>query len=173
MVEWTAILEAVGRSQTDDRASGRDGLDGCWQRTGPDDHAYRCVLAHYLADLQDCLDAEVSWDETALEEYAHLRGPDLAAIDIPDAAGLAPSLHLNLGDGYLRQGRVDEAAEQLRRGRAAIGTLGEDGYGRMIRAGLAGLESRISAMPRRADEFRGASGSVVIDGERTSSAERP
>ncbi len=84
-------------------------------------------------------------DTTALEEFAHLGGADLAAVGIPDAAGLAPSLHLNLGDGYLREGRLPDAAAQLRLGLAAAGTLADDGYGRMIRAGLAGLEDRLAA----------------------------
>jgi hypothetical protein len=144
-LEWPVILEAVGGAQTGERPAGREGLLACWARTAPADHAYRCVLAHYLADVQDSLADEVAWDTTALEEFAHLGGADLAAVGIPDAAGLAPSLHLNLGDGYLRQGRFPDAATQLRLGLAAAGTLDDDGYGRMIREGLAGLEDRLAA----------------------------
>jgi hypothetical protein len=144
-LEWPVILEAIGRAQTGERAAGREGLLACWSRTSPEDHAYRCVLAHYLADVQDALADEVGWDTTALEEFTHLGGADLAAVGIPDAAGLAPSLHLNLGDGYLRQGRRSDAAAQLQLGLAAAGTLADDGYGRMIREGLAGLQERIAA----------------------------
>jgi hypothetical protein len=144
-LEWPVVLEAVGRAQTGERAAGREGLLACWARTVAADHAYRCVLAHYLADVQESLADEVAWDTTALEEFAHLGGADLAAVGIPDAAGLAPSLHLNLGDGYLRQGRLPDATAQLRAGLAAVGTLGDDGYGRMVREGLAGLEGRIAA----------------------------
>ena len=139
------ILQAVGGAQTGERAAGREGLLACWARTAPADHAYRCVLAHYLADVQDALPDEVAWDTTALEEFAHLGGADLAAVGIPDAAGLAPSLHLNLGDGYLRQGRFPDAAAQLQLGLAAAGTLDDDGYGRMIRDGLDRLASRIDS----------------------------
>ena len=144
-MDWTTILEAIGRSQTGDRAGGRQALDACWAQTGPDDHAYRCVLAHYLADLQDSLEDEVAWDRRALDEYPRLDRDSLAPVGIPDAAGLAPSLHLNLGDGYRRQGRLDEAAEQLRQGQAAVGVLPDDGYGRMIREGLGRLEERLTA----------------------------
>jgi hypothetical protein len=144
-VEWTAILAAIGSAQTGDRDSGRPALAACWDRTRAEDHAYRCVLAHYLADLQDSVDDEVAWDERALREHAEVGASDLVPVGIPDAAGLAPSLHLNLGDGYLRQGRVDAAAEQLRRGLATAGTLSDDGYGRMIREGLAGLGLRVGA----------------------------
>ena len=143
MLEWAAILEAIGRAQTGDRATGRQALRACWEQTEPAQHAYRCVLAHYLADVEDAVDDEVAWDTTALAEYAFLGGDDLAAVGIPDAAGLAPSLHLNLGDGYLRQGRTAEAAEQLRAGLGAVAALGDDGYGRMIRDGLDRLASRI------------------------------
>ncbi len=123
-------------------------MTGCWRAgrgRGPDDHAYRCVLAHYLADVQGSLTEEVEWDMTALQEFGHLGGDDLAPAGIPDTAGLAPSLHLNLGDGYLRQGRLPDAMDQLRAGLASLGTLPDDGYGRMIRDGLARLESRIVA----------------------------
>jgi hypothetical protein len=145
MLEWAAILEAIGQAQTGDRATGRQALLACWEQTEPSEHAYRCVLAHYLADVEDALTDEVAWDTTALAEYAFLGGDDLASVGIPDTAGLAPSLHLNLGDGFLRQGRTAEAAEQLREGRGTVGALGDDGYGRMIRDGLNRLESRIDS----------------------------
>jgi hypothetical protein len=142
---WATILGAIGEAQAGDQATGRQRLLGCWEQTEPAQHAYRCVLAHYLADLQTTLDDEVSWDTTALAEYAHLAGDDLAAVGIPEAAGLAPSLHLNLGDGYLRQGRLAEAAEQVRAGVASVDVLANDGYGRMVREGLARLEIRVEA----------------------------
>ncbi len=143
-MDWATILGAIGRSQTGDREGGRDSLDACWAQTETGDHAYRCLLAHYLADVQDALDDEVAWDETALREHAQVAPGDLAEVGIPDAAGLAPSLHLNLGDGYRRQGRVEAAVQQLGRGRATAGALSDDGYGRMIREGLARLELRLA-----------------------------
>jgi hypothetical protein len=145
VLEWAAILDAIGEAQTGDRATGRRRLLGCWEQTEPSQHAYRCVLAHYLADVQTTVDDEVSWDTTALEEYAYLGDGDLAAVGISEAAGLAPSLHLNLGDGYLRQGRLAEAAVQARAGLASIDVLADDGYGRMVREGLARLADRVEA----------------------------
>ncbi|HEY8308336.1 MAG TPA: hypothetical protein VIG79_16820 [Lapillicoccus sp.] len=146
MLEWPTILEAIGLAQTGDRMIGRQALLACWEQTDLPEHAFRCVLAHYLADVEDSVDDEVAWDTTALAEYAHLRGADLAAVGIPDATGLAPSLHLNLGDGFLRQGRTAEAAEQLSAGLEAVAALGDDGYGRMIRDGLDRLASRIDSV---------------------------
>jgi hypothetical protein len=162
-LQWATILEAVGRAQTGDRTAGRDQLTACWTQTAPADHAYRCVLAHYLADVQDSLADEVAWDTTALEEFAHVGAGDLSPVGIPDAAGLAPSLHLNLGDGYLRQGRLPEAAQQLRAGLAAAGTLPDDGYGRMIRQGLSGLQQRVEAAERAESSSRRVVGSSGPD----------
>ena len=56
---------------------------------------------------------EVRWDELALAAYPHIGDSELRPLGIPTARGLAPSLHLNLGDGYLRQGQVGDARAQL------------------------------------------------------------
>jgi len=106
------------------------------------------VLAHYLADTETVLDDEIRWDETALAEFAHLDAGALAPVGIPDTAGLAPSLHLNLADGYLRAGHPDRARGHLDAGLATVGALGEDGYGAMIRGGLERLAGRIKEAQR-------------------------
>lgn len=107
------------------------------------DHAQRCVIAHYLADLQTSLDDEVRWDQRALVEHAHVDATDLAPVGITSAAAMAPSLHLNLGDGYLRQGRVGDAEARLSAGLNAQVPLPAGGYGDMIRNGLDRLRSRV------------------------------
>jgi hypothetical protein len=58
---------------------------------------------------------------------------------------MAPSLHLNLGDGYLRQGRVAQARVQLDAGLAAADALGDDGYGALVRGGLERLAQRLAS----------------------------
>lgn len=143
MTGWERITSAVGLALTGDRQQARDALSDCWRATTDTDHAQRCVIAHYLADLQSSLDDEVSWDEAALSEYAQITDEDLAPVGIASAAGLAPSLHLNLGDGYLRQGRVDAARAHLGAGMQARNILPTDGYGALIRSGLDRLEKRI------------------------------
>ena len=144
MSDWEGILNAVQVSMGGDRIRGKDLLAACWASTDNDDHAQRCVLAHYLADLQDNLDEEIRWDETALSEYQHVGETGLAAIGIASAAGLAPSLHLNVGDGYARRGDLSAARRELDAGLACVATLGDDGYGTMIRKGLAGLAERLN-----------------------------
>ncbi len=143
MTGWPQILAAVGTALGGDADAGGRLLQACWVETSEHDHAQRCVLAHYLADLQTSLDAEVSWDERALAAFAHVADDALAPVGIASAAGLAPSLHLNLGDGYLRQGRWPEARQQLDLGLGALPALDEDGYAAMIRAGLGRLRERL------------------------------
>ena len=147
MTQWDDIQAAVGVALSGDRPQGRHDMRACWAGTAETDHAQRCVLAHYLADLEDDLAAEVAWDEHALSAFTHVGDADLTPVGIPAAACLAPSLHLNLGDGYLRQGRTAQARIQLAAGLAALSALPDDGYGAMIRRGLTGLHERLAGQP--------------------------
>ncbi|MDQ0736296.1 hypothetical protein [Arthrobacter agilis] len=144
MTDWDRITAAVGVSQGGDKDRGRELLMECWDATEPADHAHRCVLAHYLADTETEIGKEVAWDEKALEEHAFLAEDDLAALGIPSARSLRPSLHLNLADGYHRQDRTDLAQAHLERGQAATEALQDDGYGKMIRSGLDNLAQRMT-----------------------------
>lgn len=144
MTSWPEILDAVGTALQGDRSEGQRRLLACWEGAAPGDHAQRCVLAHYLADLEPELDDEIAWDEHALAAFAFVGASELAVIGIPAAAGMAPSLHLNLGDGYLRAGRLRQAREQWEAGRQASSALPDDGYGALIRAGLMRLGERLA-----------------------------
>ena len=145
MTEWSDVLGGVTQALGGDRESGRRRMLAAWDATGPDDHARRCVLAHYLADLEPDVADEVGWDERALDAFAHVADDELAPVGIPSAAAMAPSLHLNLADGYRRQGRLPEARQHLERAEACAGTLGADGYGEMLRGGIARLRERLDA----------------------------
>ena len=145
MSGWDDVVAAVGQAQQG-MPDGREAMVELYEETGPDDHARRCVLAHYLADREPELADEVAWDEVALREHALLADDALTAIGIPSARAMAPSLHLNLGDGYLRQGRVGEARVQLEAGLACVDALGDDGYGALVRGGLERLAERLSVV---------------------------
>jgi hypothetical protein len=149
MTDWERVTSAVGLALSGESRGGRDALSDCWSATTEADHAQRCVIAHYLADLQLSVDEEVRWDERALSEHAQVADEDLAPVGIASAAGLAASLHLNLGDGYLRQGRVDGARAQLDAGMRARNLLPIDGYGSLIRSGLDRLEERVHQAENR------------------------
>lgn len=56
-------------------------------------------------------------------------------------------LHLNLGDGYRRRGDVVGARVQLDLGLATVGRLADDGYGRLVRGGLARLAQDLGPRP--------------------------
>lgn len=161
MPEWTRIMEAIGLAQGPERAAGRTLLRQCWEATTDEDHAQRCVLAHYLADTEADteagLDAEIGWDERALAEHRSVRDEDLRALGIASARGFVPSLELNLADGYHRRGDVDLARLHLKRGRAAAAALHHDGYGAMIRGGLDALGQRLAESARQ-DTPTGANG---------------
>ena len=143
MSHWDEVLAAVTTALGGEKERGRELLLACWADTGERDHAQRCVLAHYLADLEPDVDGEVRWDRVALAEHAHVGDDDLAVIGIPSARGMLPSLHLNLADGLLRAGDVAGAARHLEAGMAATDALGDDGYGGLIRDGLQRLAARI------------------------------
>ncbi len=147
MPEWSEVLDAVGVAVGGDRDEGRRRLVGCWESTGPQDAAQRCVLAHYLADLEPQLSDEVAWDERALAAFDGVGPGDLAPVGIADAAAMEPSLRLNLADGYRRQGRAAEARGHLEAGMAAAPSLPDDGYGSMVRGGLERLRRRLDGGP--------------------------
>jgi len=145
MTGWDEVIAAVGRAQQG-LPGGHEGLLEQWRATSADEHARRCVLAHYLADGEPELADEVAWDELALREHALLDDDALTAIGIPSARAMAPSLHLNLADGYRRSGLVADAEVQLAAGLAASDALGDDGYGRMVRGGLERLAEQLAAV---------------------------
>lgn len=147
MGEWSDITAAIGWAQGGERWRGAQALAACWEQSTATDHAQHCVIAHYLADLQPHLAEEVAWDERAWAAYVHLNDEDLTGVGIPHVHGLAASLHLNLGDGYLRQGRIDRAQDHLEAGLAAQKDLNDAGYGPLVGRGLAGLQERIRSIP--------------------------
>lgn len=145
MSDWTNITAAISVALNGEKDRGQELLLDCWNASGPGDHAHRCILAHYLADTNTELEEEVAWDQMALDEHGFLADDDLAALGIASAQGLQPSLQLNLADGYHRQGRIALAREHLDLGLAHAEALNNDGYGKMILAGLNHLAQRIDA----------------------------
>jgi hypothetical protein len=114
------------------------------------DHAHRCGLAHYLADLQTELEQEIAWDWITLEEHALVDDGDLATVGIASARAMAPSLYPNLRDGHLRRGDVQQAGDHLRQGLFTSTAVQSDRYGTMIRSGLQSVAHRIEAISKEA-----------------------
>jgi Tetratricopeptide repeat len=144
-VTMAKIGQGMELGQSGERAAARRLFSELWQEIGATgDPLHRCALAHSMADVQDDAHEELRWDLRALEaadlitdaraRQAGVTGP---------VSGFYPSLHLNLGDVYRRLGDLDRARDHLRRGRAAVDALGDDGYGQMIRQGLDRLADRL------------------------------
>ena len=149
MTTWDDIIDAVQQALAGPDPAARAALHDLWDRVPQQNAAQRCVLAHYLADQQDALADEIAWDERVLAEFARVRDDDLAPIGIASAAGFAPSLHLNLADGYLRAGRPEDAQRELGAARMSEGLLPGEDYGAMIRSGMDRLQKRVDAQRSR------------------------
>jgi len=134
-----------------DRDAARARLAAVWAEVEAGDPLHRCVVAHYLADLQDDVRDELRWDLRALaaadevtqERAAAFAGEPGGALDV---RALYPSLHLNLGDDYRRLGAAAQAREHLALALAVEHVLPDDGYGRMIRGGIAHLAQRLGVV---------------------------
>ena len=132
------ISEVAALGQSGESAAARQRFAELWDRI--DDPFHRCALAHHAADVQENPADELRWDLRALA----------AADAVPDPLavhGFYPSLHLNLADVYRRLGDVERATDHLGRARAALDTLPDDGYGRMIRGGIARCADRLARLP--------------------------
>jgi hypothetical protein len=142
------IAAGVAAFGAGDRGTAERLLAEVWTEVHDGDPLHRCFLAHYMADLQDDVRDELRWDLRALaaaDEVTEERAQAFArsyngALDV---RALYPSLHLNLGDDYRRLGAAAQAREHLALAQTTMHVLPDDGYGRMIRDGIAGLAARL------------------------------
>jgi hypothetical protein len=133
--EMAEIEEAVALGHAGDTAAARQRFAELWDRV--DDPFHRCALAHHAADVQPSPAEELHWDLRALAAADSVR--DRTAV-----AAFYPSLHLNLADVHRRLGDLDQATHHLARAEATVDTLPDDGYGRMIRGGIARCAERMT-----------------------------
>lgn len=140
------IGQAVQLSHQGEREAARLLFAEIWEEVGGEqgDPLHVCTLAHAMADVQDDVHQELVWDQRALAAADLLTDARMAqaGVTLP-AAGLYPSLHLNLSECYRKLGDLGRAREHLQRAQTTIGVLGDDGYGRMIKGGLERLAERL------------------------------
>jgi hypothetical protein len=144
MAEIVAAVE-LGRGGA--RAEARRRLTGLWDRVGLDgDPLHRVTLAHFLADLQDDVRAELDWDERALAAAGDLTDERAQQYDAAlRVRGMLPSLHLGVADCLRRLGDAPGARQHLAQAEASIGELADDGYGRLVRTGLEHVRGALEA----------------------------
>ncbi|MFF0155010.1 tetratricopeptide repeat protein [Micromonospora sp. NPDC005203] len=134
----TRIGEAVQLGRSGQKGPARDTLTALWDEIGPTGDAFhRCTLAHYLADLQDTTEAELTWDERALAAVSDLTDERaqryLSSLQVQ---AFLPSLYLNLADCHRRLGNPARAREHLARASDHLVHLPDDPYGEAIRAAV-------------------------------------
>ena len=140
------IGEAVQLNHGGEREATRVLFAEIWEDIGGEDGnpLHRCTLAHAMADAQDDVRQELVWDQRALAAADLLTDARLAQAGLTlSAAGLYPSLHLNLSECFRKLGDLGRAREHLRHAQDTIGALGDDEYGQMIREGLERLTEQL------------------------------
>ena len=130
------IAAAVERGRGGERAAARAALEELWEEVG-DDAFHRCVLAHFLADLQDDDHAELHWDELALQAAAAVTDERAQEYDASlQVRGFLPSLYLSVADDHRRLGDAARAREFLDRARSVADVLGDDPYGALVKGAM-------------------------------------
>jgi hypothetical protein len=140
------ITAAIALAQRGERAEAARTFDALWAEIGADgDPFHRCTLAHYMADVQDDPERELLWDQRALAAADGLDDDRAQAWHSSlQVRGFYPSLHLNLAEDYRKLGRPDQARAHLEQAEAALDVLPDDGYGQLIRGGVARLAERLA-----------------------------
>jgi hypothetical protein len=141
------IVAAVERGRGGERAAARHDLEVLWDEMGEDDGDpfHRCVLAHFMADLQDDGRAELHWDERALAAAASVTDERAQEYDASlQVRGFLPSLYLSLADDHRRLGEVERAQEFLEQARSVSDVLGDDSYGTTVKDALAKIATALA-----------------------------
>lgn len=141
------IAAAVELGRSGQKAQARDTLTALWDQIGAAGDAFhRCTLAHYLADLQETTEAELVWDERALDAVSNLTDERVQQHhNSLQVQGFLPSLHLNLADDHRRLSNPAKAREHLATARNLVQHLPDDRYGNMIRGGIQHVTDALDA----------------------------
>ncbi|RCV49034.1 hypothetical protein [Marinitenerispora sediminis] len=139
------IADAITLHREGDAEGARQRLAEIWVDISPDGDAFhRCVLAHYMADLQDDPRNELAWDIRALAAADASTDERVKQYHASlDLRGFYPSLHVNLADDYHRLGEEAKAREHLRQAQANAHMLRDDAYGDGIRSAMRRLATEL------------------------------
>lgn len=139
------VTAAIDLGRTGDRDEARARLAAIWDELGPSgDPLHRCTVAHFAADLQEDPRVELEWDERALEAAMSLTDERAQRYHASlQVEGFMPSLHLNLAEDHRTLGDLGRARQHADLAAAFADPLPDDGYGRMIRQGIARIASEL------------------------------
>lgn len=140
------IEEAIGLQHAGGTDTARRRFTEIWEEIASDgDPFHRCVLAHYMADLQQDPQDELAWDLRALEAAGSVTD-DRAKQHHSSLAirGFYPSLHLNLASDYHKLGHTEQARTHLTQAQQHLDALKKDDYGHGIRSAIARLAGRLA-----------------------------
>ncbi|GAA0448033.1 hypothetical protein GCM10010361_09920 [Streptomyces olivaceiscleroticus] len=146
------IEEAIGLQHAGDTDAARQRFTDIWAEIASGgDPFHRCVLAHYMADLQEDPREELEWDLRALAAAGSVTD-DRAKQHHASLAirGFYPSLHLNLAADHHKLGDDDRARDQLSQAQQYVDALHDDDYGRGIRSAIQRLAGQLDATAGKA-----------------------
>jgi hypothetical protein len=140
------IQDAISLMQGGNRIDARTALEAIWQKIERERAPlHECVLSHFMADLQETLESELSWDLRAFEAATRCE-PGVADIF---AQGISlhqfmPSLHLNLADDYFRLDQPAIAQSHVESASKPPIEAPSFPYFDMIRGGVRRLEAKLA-----------------------------
>lgn len=140
------IEEAMSMQHAGDLDGAGQRFTEIWQEITPNgDPFHRCVLAHYMADLQQDPQDELAWDLRALEAAASVTDDRAKQHDASLAIrGFYPSLHLNLAADFHKLGDTTQARTHLTQAQEHLNALNDDAYGHGIRSAIQRLASQLA-----------------------------
>lgn len=130
------VMAAVELALNGEGERAREALEELWVALRPEDAFHRCVVAHYLADLQADAYLELWWDKQALAAALANDGAFDDRIPGLTLAAFLPSLHLNLAASHERTSDMAAASEQARLALESSDALQDSPLGEMTRAAI-------------------------------------
>jgi tetratricopeptide (TPR) repeat protein len=105
-----------------------------WEEAANDFEKF--TSAHYIARHQKTIEDKLQWDNTALNSALKINDQDMQEV--------YPSLYLNIARCYEDLEDLDKAKKNYELALSFTNFLPDDGYGKMIKAGIANGIARIT-----------------------------
>ncbi|MFJ3863846.1 hypothetical protein [Streptomyces nigra] len=162
------IEAAMALQHSGDLDGARLRFSEIWEAIASDgDPFHRCVLAHYMADLQPDPRDELVWDLRALDAAASVTDQRAKQHDSSlTIRGFYPSLHLNLAADYHKLADTTQARTHLAQAQEHLDALNDDAYGDGIRSAIQRLADQLTDESAAApmDEGRGRNATGTASG---------